>query len=120
MGTAVTGMNEEEGAASPPAKRESNGSEGAADTASACHSFWEVEGTGAGVKGVKGCAGFVQHVGVGHFEQSDSQHLQATRGVAEPVPADTVKTPCQARTNPSRTAPAVFSSLDVMACNWSF
>ena len=110
MGTAVTGMNEEEGVESPPVKREASASMGAADAASACHSFWEV-GAGAGVKGAEGCDGLVQHAGVEHFEQSDSQHLQVTRGAEVAVSADTVKTPCHVRATPRTIARSIFTAL---------
>ena len=88
------------------------------DAASACHSFWEEVGREAGAKGSRFSAGFVQQTGVVHFPQPDLQQAQfglcATEG-GSPAPADTVKTPCHARSNPSRITSGVFASRIVMA-----
>ena len=91
-----------------------------ADAASACHSFLEEVGRGAGAKGARLSAGLMQQTGVGHFAQPDLQHLQPVCDAVGPLPADTVETPCHTRRNPSRVTSAVFTSRVVMASSWSF
>jgi len=90
------------------------------DATSACHSFWEEVGRGAGAKGARLSAGLVQQAGVGHFAQPDLQHSQTACDGVGPLPADTVETPCHTRRNPSRVTSAVFASRVVMASSWSF
>ena len=103
----------------------SAGSEGSVsqeetDAASACHSFWEEVGRGAGAKGARLSAGLVQQTGVGHFVQPDLQHLHPACDGVGPLPADALETPCHTRRNPSRVTSAVFTSRVVMASSWSF
>jgi hypothetical protein len=92
-----------------------------ADAASACHSFWDGAGREAGAIGT-GLAGRAQQTGVAHFPQPDLQHAQL--GLCDgvgilPERAETVKTPCHARTNPSTRTTDAFTNRDVMAFDWS-
>ena len=117
MAVAEAGEAECEGSSS--AGSEGSVSQEETDAASACHSFWEEVGRGAGAKGARLSAGLVQQTGVGHFAQPDLQHLQPVCGAVGPLPADTVETPCHTRRNPSRVTSAVFTSRVVMPSNRS-
>ena len=117
---AVSEADEEECEGSSSAGSEGSVSQEETDAASACHSFWEEVGRGAGAKGARLSAGLVQQAGVGHFAQPDLQHLQPACDAVGPLPADTVETPCHTRRNPSRVTSAVFRSRVVMASSWSF
>ena len=92
------------------------------DTESACNSFWELEGRAQGAIGVEGAFGITQQAGV---EQClKSQPLQQQLDSVTPAfglrPVETEKTPCHARTNPSRRTTADFANRDVMASSRSF
>lgn len=103
-------------------KRDGSVSQEEADAASACHSFWEEVGRGAGANGSRFSAGLVQQTGVEHFPQPDLQHAQlglCDAVVAPPERADTEATPCHTRRNPSIKTSAAFAKRDVMAFVWS-
>jgi hypothetical protein len=69
-----------------------------------------------------GSAGRAQHAGVAQVEHCDSERQQAREPEAkvEPSLAETGKSPCQARTRPSKKTTAVFPNRDVMFRYWSF
>src|SRR6266705_4218510 len=77
-------------------------------------------GTGAGDG--EGCDGLAQHSGVAQRVESQpvQQQLDFVPRAFWLTPAVTVKTPCQARTKPSRRTTAIFTGRSIMACNWSF
>ena len=93
------------------------------DAASACHSFWNETGRGAGAIGTEGLSGLEQHTGVAHFSQTvpGLQHWQPAWDCAGRLAerADTAATPCHTRRNPSRRTRAVFVRRAVMASKWS-
>src|SRR2546427_5570804 len=99
------------------AERAGSARTSAADTASACHSFWVVQRGGASAKGWDGWA---QHPGLAHLAHWKSQQLRITRVPLEPLSTGTVKTHDHARTNPSRRTTAVFARRDVIAFSLSF
>jgi hypothetical protein len=121
IGTAADHTSEAGAAEGSSAFRNGSVSNGATNAASACHSFEEWEGTEAGGNGVRLLAGFAQHAGVAQCLKSQpvQQQLDFVTGVFEPAPAETVKTPGHARTNPSRRTTAIFTVRDVMSCIWS-
>src|SRR5947207_12035634 len=81
--------------------------------ASACHSFWELEGGGAGAKGAEGWDDWAQHTGLAQdFAHLNLQQLRATRVPSEWLPPDSSKTHAHPRTNPSRRTTAVSSRRD--------
>jgi len=99
---AVTEVEETASGGSSSGKRKGNASDETTDAARACNSFWDVETARAGATGAEGAFGFTQHAGVEQCLESQrgpQQFILARRAFA-PVPADNVKTPCQARTNP--------------------
>ena len=79
-----------------------------------------VDGREAGATGADGDCGFTQHAGVTQFLLSHpvQQQLFAPFVVA-PMRADDARTPCQARTNPSRSMAAILIGRDVMFGDWS-
>lgn len=107
MGTAATIGKEAAEADNSSDQGAESVNRGATDGANACHSFWEV-GAGAGVKGAEGCDGFAQQAGVAQLfmSQPEQQQLRwAARSLA-PRRAVEAKTPCNARTIPSRSTTA--------------
>jgi len=103
-------------------KLKGNASDKTTDAASACKSFWNVEAARAGATGAEGASGFTQHARVEHCLESQrgpQQFIWARRAFA-PVPADPVKTPCQARTNPSTRTTAIFTGRNVIAAIGGF
>jgi hypothetical protein len=119
---AVTEVEQAARGSSSSRKLKGNAIDKTTDAASACKSFWDVETTRAGATGVEGAFGLTQQAGVEQCLESQrgpQQFILARREFA-PVPADAVKTPCQARTNPSRRTTAIFTGRNVIACNWSF
>src|SRR6266571_1783436 len=101
MGTAVTARNQEAGADSSSADCASGAGKEGPGAASACHSFWEGK-AGTGAEGVEGAAGLAQQAGVEQWQHLNPQHAQTARDAMERPPAETVKTLCQTRRNPSR------------------
>jgi hypothetical protein len=103
---------------------ENNGgiSHEATDAANACCSFWEGVGREAGAKGVRLSAGLAQQAGVEQCLESQplQQQLDFAPPTSAPVPAETVETLFQTRTNPSRMTTTIFTTRDVMASSWSF
>jgi hypothetical protein len=119
---AVTEVDEAAREGSLSGELKGNASNERNDAANACNSFWDVEATPAGATGAEGAFGLAQHAPVEQWLESQRgpQQLILARRVFALVPADAIKTPCQARTNPSRTTTAIFTGRNVMACNWSF
>ena len=117
---AVAVANEVEYEESASVEKGGSTSQEEIDAASACHSFLEEVGRGAGAKGARLSAGLVQQAGVGHFAQPDLQHLHPACDGVGPLPADAAETPCHTRRNPSRVTSAVFTSRVVMPSNRSF
>jgi hypothetical protein len=80
-----------------------------------------VEGREAGATGADGDSGFTQHAGVAQFLLSHpvQQQLFFAPFVVAPMRADDAKTPCQAKTNPSRSTTAILIGRDVMFSDWS-
>ncbi len=86
------------------------------DAATACRSFCVEVGGGAGADGVGLSVGRAQHAGVAHRLKSHpvQQQLRFVAAMGVAVSAEAVKTPCKARTNPSNSTNAVFTSRDAM------
>ena len=98
------------------AGREGSDSTETTDAVRAWNSFCEADGREAGATGAEGASGLTQHAGVEQCLKSQPEQQQpalALRFVV-PVPTDTVRTPWQARTNPSRKTTAIFIGRDVM------
>lgn len=89
--------------------------------ASPWNSFCVVEGSEAGAIGADGESGFTQQAGVAQCLLSHpvQQQLFFTLCVVADVCADDAMTPCQARTNPSRSTTAILIGRDVMFGDWS-
>ena len=87
-----------------------------AETGSACNSFCEAEDCRAGEEGVGGCDGLAQQAGVAQCEESQPvlQQLDWVPRGYSLIPAETMKTLCQARMNPSRSTVAIFTGCSVM------
>jgi hypothetical protein len=84
-----------------------------AGIASACNSFWEVEGIEAGATGAEGAFGSAQHSGVRQCLQSQAQELPA--GATEATASgDTAATGRDTRTSPSNNAIAILVSFSAM------
>ena len=114
---AVTEADETTRGGSSSGKLKGNASDKTTDAARACKSFCDVEGTEAGATGAKGASGFTQHAGVEQRLESQrgpQQFILARRGFVL-VLADAIRTPCQARTNPSRRTTAIFTGRNVIA-----
>jgi len=79
----------------------------------------EVVGREGGGKGEEGLDGRVQHPGVAHLSQPESQQLRVTRVPYETLPAGRVNTHSHARTNPNRRTTAIFAGRDIIALSLS-
>jgi hypothetical protein len=110
MGTAGAGNNEEAAVKESFAREDGRASKVETDAASACHSFEEWEGTGAGTRGAGLFAGLAQQAVV------EQQLVRQQPGFPPRAlsPMETAKVPCHARTNPSRRTVAVFKVRAVM------
>ncbi len=108
-------------AGKPPAWRAGSVITEPTDTASAWNSFCEVEGREAGVTGVEGVSRFTQQAGVAQclLSQPVQQQLRFARCAAAPTRPVDAKTPCQARTNPSKSTTAILIGNDVIFSDWS-
>lgn len=117
---AITEGGEGARAGSSSAAREGSASE-EIGAASAWTSFCEVEGREAGATGAEGASRFAQQAEVAQCVLSQpvqQQLLRATRARAL-VRVDAAKTPCHARTNPSRRTTAILIGRNVMFGDWS-
>ena len=108
-------------AGSLSAAREGSAISATTDAASACNSFSEVEGSEAGVTGAVGVSRFAQQAGVAQclLSQPVQQQLRLTLCVVAPRRTGDAKTPCHARTNPSRSTTAILNGRDVIISDWS-
>ena len=84
------------------------------DVDSACNSFWEVEGTGAGATGAAGTVGAAQHAILQQCRQWPQHDFAAGE-----VP-DVAMTGYAARINPSSNATAILVSFKAMPVLYSF
>jgi hypothetical protein len=77
---------------------------------------------GIGAGDGEGCDGLAQHAGVAQRMESQpvQQQVDFVPRAFCLTPAETVKTPCQASTKPSRRTTAIFTGRSIMARNWSF
>ena len=119
MGTAVTEAERVAETGNSSAEVKCSVSKEAADAASACHSFWDLEGRGAGEAGVESLAGLAQQAGVAQLFESQPEQQHPVRAVGEALRADSVKALCPARIIPSRSTTAVFTNRDVITYDWS-
>ncbi len=117
---AVAVANEVEYEESSSVEKGGSTSQEEIDAASACHSFWDEAGRGAGPTGAEGRAGLAQQTAMAHFIVPNLQHLQpACVTTVGALPADAMKTPCPARMNPSSRTTDAFTNRDIMAFDWS-
>src|SRR5258706_16138363 len=119
---AVTEAEEEARGSKSSAALERSVSSETKETASAWNSFCEVEGREAGATGAEGVSRFTQQAGVAQclLSQPVQQQLFCATVAPALVRADTAKTPCNARTSPSRRTTAILVGRDVMFGYWSF
>jgi len=118
---AVTEADEGARAGSSSAAREGSASSETTGASSAWNSFCDVEGREAGATGAEGVSPFMQQAGVAQCLLSQpvqQQLLRATLALVL-VQADVAKTPCHARTNPSRSTTVILIGRDVTFCDWS-
>jgi hypothetical protein len=98
-----------------------NATNKAADAASACNLFCELERGETGGVGTGLSAGFTQQAGVAQCLESQpvQQHVDFALPPLVSALAEVVKTPCQARRNPSQRIIAVFMYRSFMFRGWS-
>ena len=91
------------------------------DAAKACNSFWEFVRGETGAFGMRLSTGFAQQAGVAQFLESQpvQQHADFALRPLVSAPAETVKTPCQARRKPSQRTIAVFTCRSLIFRSWS-
>ena len=88
-----------------------------AEAASACHSFEEWEGTGAGARGAELLAGLAQQAVVEQRPESQPVRQQPGFPPRTLAPRETAKVPGHARTNPSRRTVALFKVHELIVSN---
>ena len=119
---AVTEEGEGARVGSSFAGRAGSGSSETTVATSACNSFCAGAGSEAGSDGAEGASRFTQQAGVAQclLSQPVEQQLAFTDDALPTGKAEAAKTPCQARTNPSRSTAAILMQRDLIVSDWSF